>query len=88
MTVGRNPTFTKIRKVINPTPKEYNHLDKSFATINQDIESKCNEEEREGNLNIHTEDPEERLDDNEETTADFNFETAEDAEVDNSGGRK
>ena len=34
------------------------------------------------------EDPEDSLDGNKETTAHFNFETGEDAEVDNSSGRK
>lgn len=60
-------------------PKEYSHLGKSFAIINQDIESQCNEYKKEGDINITSE---ECLYDNEVTADKLNI------EVDCSGGRK
>lgn len=72
--------------VVEKPPQEgYSHIDKSFAIINEDVESECNletnPEETEDGINMHNESYQ---DDNEETTVELNVETTEDPEVDDS----
>ena len=72
--------------VVEKPPQEgYSHIDKSFAIINEDIESECNLErnleETEDGINMHNKSYQ---DDKEETTVELNVETTEDPEVDDS----
>lgn len=89
MTAGRSPPFFKKPKgcsvVKNYHQLDYSHLEKSFTIINQEIESKCNEEETEDCANAHSEDTETYQDDSEEKTVEVDSETAQDPQAEMSG---
>lgn len=68
--------------VDQPPPREYCHIDKSFAIINEDLESQCNEEETDGNIDTHSEADRDSF----ESTAEFDVHTEEHPEVEGSAG--
>ena len=71
--------------VKNYHPLDCSHLEKSFTIINQEIESKCNEEETKDCANAHSEDTETYQDDSEEKTVEVDLETAQDPQAEMSG---
>ena len=75
--------------VDSPPGKDHNLLQKSFAVINENIDSKCNDDEREADINIPEESQYEgQLHANEDMTIKTGSVTPEDHGDDNSGGKR
>lgn len=69
--------------VDQPPLREYCHIDKSFAIINEGLGSRCNKEETDGNIDTHSEAGHDSF---ETTTAEFDIHTEEHPEVEGSAG--